>query len=66
MLFHDLTCSWSKFQIVGTTTENARIPAWVLTLDTENKWKLGEWDYLALGAKESMANIYEGSPEEIG
>ena len=53
MLFDDLTRSESEFQRVGTASEKARVPAWVLTLGTDNKC-----------AKESMENRYEGSPEE--
>jgi len=36
MLFDDLACSESEFQRVGTATEKARVPAWVLTQGTEN------------------------------
>jgi len=64
MLFDDLTSSESEFQRVGTTTEKARLPAWVVTLETDNKWKPDEWSYLGLGAKESMENRYDGSSEE--
>ena len=60
MLFDDLTCSESEFQIVGTTTEKARISAWVLTLGTHKKWKPDERISLGLGARESMENRYEG------
>ena len=62
MIFDDLTCSESEFQRVGTATE--KLPAWVLTLGTDNKWKPNERCSLGLGAKESMENRYEGSPEE--
>ena len=58
MLFDALT-SESEFQRVGTATEKARVPVWVLTLGTD-KWKPDEQISLGLGAKES----YEGSPEE--
>jgi len=64
MLFDDLTCSGSEFQRLGTATEKARVPVWVLTLGTDNKWKPDERSSLCLGAKESMENRYEGSPEE--
>ena len=64
MLFDDLTCSESEFQRVGTATGKARVPAWDLTLETDNKWKLEEMGYLCLGAKESMDNRYEGSLAE--
>ena len=44
MLFDHLTWSKSKFQIVGTATEKARVPVWVLTLGTDNKWeKMEQW-----------------------
>jgi len=62
LLFDDFICSESEFQRVGTATE--LVPAWVLTLETDNKWKTDERSYLGLGAKESMENRYEGSPEE--
>jgi len=66
MLFDDLTCSESEIQRVWTATEKARVPSWVLTpLRTDNNWKLDEQSSLGLGAKESMDNRYEGSPEEI-
>jgi len=64
MLFDDLTSSESEFQRVGTATEKARVPAWVLTLGTDSKWKPDERSSLGLGDKESMENIYEGSLEE--
>jgi len=65
MLFDDVTCSESEFQRVGTATEKSRVPAWVLTMGTDNKWKRDERSSLGLGAKESMDNRYEGSPEII-
>jgi len=64
MLFDDLICPGSEFQIVETATEKTRVPAWVLTLGTDNKWKPDERSSLGLGAKESMENRYEGYPEE--
>jgi len=64
MLFDDLTRSESEFQRVGTATEKARDPVWVLTLRTDNKWKPDERSSLGLGDKESMENRYEDSPEE--
>jgi len=63
MLFDDLTCSEIKLQRVGTATEKARVPAWVLTMRTD-KWKSDERSSLGLGARESMENRYEGSPGE--
>ena len=63
MLFDDLTCSVSEFQRVGTTTKKARVSVWILILGTDNKWKLDERSSLGLGAKESMENRYEDSPE---
>jgi len=39
MLFDDLTCSESEFQRVGTATEKARVPGWVLTLGRDKKLK---------------------------
>jgi len=63
MLFGDLTGSQSEFQRVGKATEKARVPAWDLTLGTDNKWKPDERRSLRLGDKESMENRYEGSPE---
>jgi hypothetical protein len=63
MLFDDLACSESEFQRVGTETENTRVPVWVLTLGTDNKWKSDEQSSLGLGAKESMENRYEWSEE---
>ena len=65
MLFDDLTCSGSEFQRIGTATEKARVPAWVLTMGTDNKWKPDGRSSLGLGAKESLENRYEDSPEEI-
>jgi len=56
MLFDDLTRSGSEFQRVVTATEKARVPAWALTLGTNNKWKQDERGRLGLGAKESMEN----------
>jgi len=56
--------SVSEFQREGTTTEKARVPAWVLTLGKENKWKPDEWSSLSLGDKDGMENKYEGSLEE--
>ena len=64
MLSVYLTSSDSEFQRVGTATEKAPVPVWVLTLGPENKWKPDEQNSLDLGAKESMENRYEGSPEE--
>ena len=64
MFFDDLTCTGSEFQTVGTATEKARVPAWVLTLRTDNKWKPDERNSLGLGSSGIMDNIYEGSPEE--
>jgi len=64
MLFDDLTCSESEFQRVGTVIKNSRVPGWVLTLGTNNKWKPDERNSLVMGAKESMENRYQGSPEE--
>jgi len=64
MLFDDLTYSESEFQRVGTSTEKWRVPAWVLTLGTDNKWKPDERSSLGLGARESMEIKYDGSPEE--
>jgi len=42
MLFDDLTCSKSEFHRVGTATEKSWVPAWVLTLGTDHKWKPDE------------------------
>ena len=56
MLFDDLTCSGNEFQKVGTATEKAWIPALVLTLGRDNKWKPDERSCLGLDDKESMAN----------
>jgi len=64
MLFDDLTCSGSEFQRVGTATEKAWIPTWVLTLGTDNNEKPDIQSSLGLSARESMENRYEGSPEE--
>jgi len=64
MLFGDLTRSESEFQRVGTTTEKAWLPAWVLTLETDQKWKPAAWRTVGLGAKENMENRYEGSSVE--
>jgi len=63
MLLDDLTCSWSEFQRVGTATEEAHVPAWVLAMGI-NKWKTDERDSLGFGAKDSIDNRYEGTPEE--
>jgi len=54
MLFTNLTCSGSEFQRVGTATEKVPVPAWVLTMETDNKWKPDERSSLDLGARESM------------
>jgi len=62
MLFDDLTCSESEFQRVQTATEKIRV--WVVTLGTDNKWKPDGRSSLSLGAKESVENRYDGSPEE--
>jgi len=64
LLFDDLTCSESEFQRVGTATEKEQVPAWVVTLGTDNKWKPNDWSYLGLGAKDSMENRHERFPEE--
>jgi len=64
MLFDDLTYSGSEFQRVGTATEKARVAAWVLNLWTGNKWKSDGRSFLILGARESMENRYDSSPEE--
>ena len=45
-----LTCSGAEFQRVATATEEAPVPAWVLTLGTDNKWKPDERSSLGLGA----------------
>jgi len=60
MLFDDLTCSESKFQRVGTATGKTRVPAWVLTLDIDNKLTPDEENSLGLGAREGMENRYKG------
>ena len=66
MLFDDVTCLGCEFQRIGTATEKAWVPAWVLTLGTDNKWKPDERSSLglALGAREIMENRCEGSPKE--
>ena len=64
MLFDDLTCSESEFQRVGTATGKAGVPAWVITLGTDNKWKPDEQSSLGLGAREGMENRYKGPPVE--
>jgi len=64
MLFDDVTCSESEFQRVGTAVEKTWIPAWVLTLGADNKWKPDKQSSLSLGARVSMENRYESSPEE--
>jgi len=63
MLFDGLTCSESEFQVVGTTTERARVPSWVLTLRTDNKWKPDKQSSLGLTAREIMENRYKDSSE---
>ena len=63
-LFDDITCSESEFQRLWTATEKGRVPVWVLTLGTYNKWKPDERSSLGLDAKERMENRYEGSPDE--
>jgi len=63
MLFDDLTYLESEFQRVGTTTEKARVPAYVLTLGIDNNWKPDKRSTLGLDAKESMEDIHECSPE---
>ena len=59
MLFDDLTHSVCEFQRVWTATEKAQ----VLTLGKDNKWKPNEQSSLGFGARKSMDNRYEGSPE---
>ena len=54
MLFDDSACSESEFQRVGTATEKARVPVWVFTLGTDNKWKPDKRISLGLGARENM------------
>ena len=62
MLFDDLTCSESEFQKIGTATDKAPVPGWVLTPGTDNKWwKPDDRSSLVIGTKESMHNRYEGS-----
>jgi len=63
MLFDDFKCSRSELQSRDNNWKT-RMPAYVLTLGTDNKWKPDEWSPLGLGAWESMANRYESSPEE--
>ena len=64
MLFDDLTRSESELQRVGTAIEKARVPAWVLILGTDKKWKPDKQSTPGLGARESMENRYQGSLEE--
>ena len=52
------------FQKVGTATEKARVPVWVLTLGTDNKWKPDERSSLDLAARESIEHRYKGYPEK--
>ena len=40
MLYDNLPCSDNEFQIVRMVSEKARVPAWVLTLGTDNKFFL--------------------------
>jgi len=44
--------------------KKVRVSAGVLTLGTDNKWKPDERNSLDFGARESMENRYDGSPEE--
>ena len=48
MLFDDVRRSESEFQRVGTATEKAPVPAWVLNLGTDNKRKPDERSSLSL------------------
>ena len=38
MLFDELTCSGGEFKTVGTGTEKAPVPTFVLSLGIDNKW----------------------------
>jgi hypothetical protein len=49
---------------VGTATEKPRVPAWILTLETDNKCQPDTRITLGLGARESMENRYEDSTDE--
>ena len=62
ILVDDLTCSESEFQRVGTTTEKTRVPAWVLTLGTDKKWKpdkcrVRKWKELQLSSLLVMSAV---------
>ena len=46
--------SESEFQRVGTSTEKGRVPAWVLNLGTDNKWKPDERSFLGLATKKVL------------
>ena len=60
MLFDGLTCPGGEFQRVRTAAEILRVPAWVLTLEIDSKWKPDERISQGLGARESMKNRYDG------
>ena len=49
----DLRCLGSEFQRVVAATKKTRVPVWVLTLVTNNKWKPDELRTLGLGAREN-------------
>ena len=51
-------------ELQGKQLNKAQVPARVLTLGTDSKWKLDEQSTLGLGARESMENSYNNSPEE--
>ena len=64
MLFDDLTCSESEFQRVRTATEKPRVPAWILTLGTDNKWKPDKRSSLGMGAEEQNTGRKNRTQEE--
>ena len=63
MMFYELTRSGSAFQWVGTVTEKARVPAWVLSVRSD-RWEPDKRSTLDLSDTESMENKYGASPSE--
>jgi len=58
------TIWWFNMYKGWKITEKAQVPAWVLTLEKDNKWKPDERNTLELDVRESMENRYEGFSEE--
>jgi len=57
ILFDDLKYSGDEFQRVGAAAGKGQVPAWALTLGTDNKWKLDEWSVLDSSTRESVERM---------